>query len=110
MKDDDNFSDEYLRGYNDGYAEAEEDLIESNFSTELNSEQLDVEFLKGKEEGVRFARSALADVLNKYSEIECENDKNRALLVKNQILAIKYAIDYIASLDKDTEFSQNPWV
>lgn len=110
MEEEDNFSDEYLRGYNDGYAEAEEDLIESNFSSELNSEQLDLEFIKGKEEGVRFARSALADVLNKYSEIECENDQDRALLVKNQILAIKYALDYIASLDQNTEFSQNPWV
>jgi hypothetical protein len=109
MEDDDNFSEEYLEGFNAGYSEAEEDLISSNFSAELNEEELNLKFDKGKQEGIKFCQGALGEVLNKFSEIE-SSDEGKQLLIRNQILAIKYAIDYIHSLKTNKKFTQQPWL
>lgn len=107
--DSEDFSEEYLRGFNDGYSEAEEDLIANNFSTDLHKEELDLNYAKGRKEGMRFCIGALGDLLNNYSCIETD-DPVKLESIKNQILAIKYAMDYIQSLKEETEFNNQPWL
>ena len=83
--DSEDFSEEYLRGFNDGYSEAEEDLIANNFSTELHKEELDLNYAKGRQEGMRFCIGALGDLLNNYSCIETD-DPVKLESIKNQTI------------------------
>lgn len=103
-------SEDFLDGYNQGYQDAEEDFASGELIKELNKEQLEIEFLKGKEEGVKQCEGCLRQILSDYSNIEPTDDEHKALLVRNQILAIKYALDYITTKKDNLDFTRMPWL
>jgi len=104
------FSEEFLEGYNQGYQEAEEDFLSGTYNEEFKKEELDIEFNKGKEEGIKECMACLRQILNDYSTIDCGDDKEKALLVRNQILAIKYGLDFITSKKDKVDFDGMPWL
>jgi hypothetical protein len=112
---DEEYTEEYLEAYNHGYEDCEQDSIENKKNNNsdslsiLDEEELKIEFDRGVEEGFSKAKRHLSDLLEAYSQLESGSAKRRDL-INNQIITIKYSIDYLNAKTNKEPFYDIPWV
>ena len=112
---DEDYSEEYLEAYNHGYEDCEQDFADnkkgqnSNSLSVLDEEELKIEHDKGIEEGFNIAKQHLHDLLEAYSRLEY-TDPRKKELINNQILTIKYSIDYLNAKVDEKPFYNIPWI
>tara|TARA_A100000164_G_C21655417_1_gene652335 strand:+ start:87 stop:425 length:339 start_codon:yes stop_codon:yes gene_type:complete len=110
---DEDYTEEYLEAYNHGYEDCEQDFADKKIQNLdnlniLDEEELKIEYDKGIEEGFSIAKQHLHDLLEAYSRLEDVNPRKKDL-INNQILTIKYSIDYLNAKVNDKPFYDIPW-
>jgi len=109
--EDEDYSEEYLNGYNHGYEDCEQDFLTKKLEgqDELSEEELALQLEKGIEEGFMKAKMHLADLLEAYSRLD-ERNEEHLKIINNQIFTLKHAVDYLNAKKLDEPYYKIPWL